>query len=251
MDIVWLSANRFGYELLKESKKIKSKDINIKAIVTLSDKATTKMYDKIERKKWDEFGINVFEIQQVNEESVLLESLSPDLILMCGWRQKINKNIIDIPKNGIVGFHPTLLPIGRGSAPIINSILEGFKKSGVTMFYIGEGFDDGDIIGQEEFTIDETDCAGVVYDKVIESGRKLVFKYVPLLSQGISPRIAQDNSMATIFEKRNLQGNRIDLEKDTIDEIFRKIRAFSKPYNGAYIEKNKEKIIIWKAELVK
>ena len=86
------------------------------------------------------------------------------------------------------------------------------------MFYIGEGFDDGDIIGQEEFTIDETDCAGVVYDKVIESGRKLVFKYVPLLSQGISPRIAQDNSMATIFEKRNLQGNRIDLEKDTKDK---------------------------------
>jgi len=247
MDIVWLSANKFGYELLKEAIKIK--DIKVKAIITLSENSKTVMYDGVKKGLWYRFGIDVLEIENINEEKKILEKLKPHLVVMCGWRQIIDKDILDIPKKGFVGFHPTLLPKGRGPAPIINSILCGFKESGVTMFYVGEGLDDGDIIGQEKFLISEEDYVEDVYNKIILAGKKLIKKYLPLLARDTAPRIPQDDSKATFFEKRTIKDNKIDLEKENLDEIYRKIRAFSKPYMGAYIEKDGKKLIIWKGQL--
>jgi methionyl-tRNA formyltransferase len=247
MDIVWLSANRLGYELLKEATNLKDQDIQ--AIITLSDKSKTVMYDAIEKERWHDFGIEVLEIDNLNEEKNLLNSISPDLVIMCGWRQIINKDILSIPKKGFVGFHPTLLPKGRGSAPIINSILNDIKESGITMFYVTECLDDGDIICQERFNIDESDHAEDVYNKVIKAGRRLIKTYLPLITQGKAPRMPQDNSKATFFERLRLEDNEIDLEKESIDEIYRKIKALSKPYMGAYIKKNGKKLIIWRAGL--
>ena len=249
MRILWLSANRFGYEVLKEAVNVK--DAKIIAIITLSDKSKTVMYDGIEKYKWREFEIEVYEVDKLNDEEELIKKLSPDIVFMCGWRQIVSKNIFKIPKKGFIGFHPTLLPIGRGPAPIINSLLQGFKESGVTMFYVSEGIDDGDIIAQEKFPILEKDHAEEVYNKTIEAGKEMIKKYIHLLIEGKSPRVPQDNSKATIFEKPSLRNNEINLDKESADDIFRKIKALSKPYKGAYIRKDGKKLIIWRAELQK
>ncbi|HEC92236.1 MAG TPA: hypothetical protein ENI51_04460, partial [Candidatus Atribacteria bacterium] len=231
MRIVWLSANLFGYELLKEVLKIKGAEVV--AIITLSDKSKTRMYDGIERKKWYDFNIPVYEIENINKEIKLLKSLYPDIIMVCGWRQIINKETLNIPKEGVIGFHPALLPKGRGSAPIINTILEGYKKSGVTMFYLNEKVDAGDIIGQVEFDIGEEDYAMDIYRKIIRGGKRLLRKYLPLLIEGNAPRAPQDEKKATYFKKRTPKDNEINLDKDSPDEISKKIRAFSYPYLGA------------------
>jgi len=248
MDIIWLSANKFGYELLKETLKIK--DANVKAIITLSRKSNTVMYDGIESKKWHDFGIEVIETYDLNKIKEKIKKTSPDLIIMCGWRQIIGKEILSIPKKGFIGFHPSLLPKGRGPAPIINSILEGFKESGVTMYYVSEGLDDGDIIGQEKFVINENDHAGNVYEKVIEAGKKLIAKNIPLLLEGKAKRKPQNNRKATYFKKLILENNEINLD-ESLENIHRKIRALSKPYRGAYIKKYGKKLIIWRAEMEK
>lgn len=169
--------------------------------------------------------------------------------MMCGWRQIIKKNLLELPKKGMIGFHPTLLPKGRGPAPIINTILEGFEKSGVTMYYISEGLDNGDIIGQEGFPVGPDDYAQDIYNKVTQSGKQLIRTYIPLLVRGDAPRIPQDNHNATYLPKRTMADNKIDLKGDSIDVIYRKIRAFSKPYNGAFIIRNNKKLIIWNAEI--
>ena len=247
MNIIWLSANKLGYELLKEA--IKLENVNIEAIITLNDRSKTIMYDKIRKEKWHEFGIDVYEVERLNEEKDLIKKLLPDLVIMCGWRQVIDKDILNIPKKGFVGFHPTLLPIGRGPAPIINSILQGFKESGVTMFYVSDGLDNGDIICQEKFVIEETDHAEDVYNKVIDAGKKLIRIYLPLVIQGKAQRTPQDDSIATVFKKPNLKNNKINLEKESIGDIYKKIKALSKPYRGAYLEKDGKKLIIWRAEL--
>ena len=247
MNLVWLSANKLGYELLKEALKVKGAEVS--AIVTLSDKAKTVMYDGIEKNKWKESGVPVYEVDNINKNKDLLKKLAPDLIFVVGWRQIINKDILDIPKKGVIGFHPTLLPIGRGPAPIINSILKNFKTSGVTMFYLSEGLDDGDIVGQERFDIQPLDHATEVYEKVIEGGKELISKYLPLLIKGKAPRIAQDDSKASIFEKPSLKDNKIDFDKDGLEQIHRKIRALSKPYRGTYIEKDGKKLVLWRSEL--
>ncbi len=247
MNIVWLSANRFGYELLKEVLKLDN--VEISTIITLSPGSKTLMYDGVSCEKWKELGIRVIEVDRINEESSLMRELSPDLVIMCGWRQVLDKNILYIPKQGFVGFHPTLLPIGRGPAPIINTLLKGFRESGVSMFYVSGGLDDGDIIGQEGFSISETDHAAEVYEKVIVAGKKLIRLLLPKLIDGSAARIPQDNKKATFFTKPS--GNRIDIEKDTVEEIYGKIKALSKPYKGAYIEKEGRKLILWRAELEK
>lgn len=248
MGIVWLSANKFGYELLKEAVKIKG--VKVELIITLSDKATTVMYDGVERDKWNEFGIEVRETKNINNELEFLKKQAPELIVICGWRQIIDKGILKIPKKGVVGFHPTLLPIGRGPAPLINSILQGFTKSGITMFYVGDGLDDGDIIGQKRFVINDYDHASEVYEKMIESGKTLIKKYLHDVIKGQAPRKEQDESKATMFSKPSLKDNKINFEMDSIDKMYRKIKALSKPYKGAYIEKDGKKLIFWRAELI-
>lgn len=244
--IIWLSANRFGLRLLEEAVK----HIDISSIITLSGKAKTVMYDGVERKQWNKFKIDVYEIEDINQESNLLNNLNPDIVIMCGWRQVISKNILSIPKKGFIGFHPTLLPIGRGPAPIINSILNGLEVGGVTMFCVSDGIDDGDIIAQKSFEILPKDHAQEVYNKCIGAGKKLISDYLPRVLNNDITLILQDISKATLFNKPSLKDNKIDLKKESIDQIYRKIKALSYPYKGAYIEKDGKKLIIWKAELI-
>jgi len=245
--IMWLSANLFGYELLKEASDIEG--VSIDTIVTLDPEAKTKMYDGIKKEKWYGFGIPVYEIKNINNEVKLFEMLKPDFIIMVGWRQIINKEILNLPQKGFIGFHPTLLPQGRGPAPLINTILSGWDKSGLTMFYINEGVDNGDIIGQANFDIGMDDYVQDIYDKMIEAGKKLIKKFLPLLLEDKAPRIPQDDSKATYLPKKTLKDNEINLAEESPKQIYRKIRALSKPYNGAYFKLKDKKLVIWQAEL--
>lgn len=247
MRIIWLSANKFGFELLSEAQKIKGADII--SIITLSESSKTVMYDGISLERWYEFGIDVLEVDNVNDSVYQIKALKPDLIVMAGWRQILLPSLLEIPTKGIVGFHPTLLPKGRGPAPIINSILNNVDYSGLTMFYVTDGLDNGDIIGQNSFDIDSSNYAMDVYEKCIISGKKLISKYMPKLVDGTAPRTPQDNSQATFFNKRSLDQNEINLTDDSPDEILRKVKALSRPYKGAFIKLGNKKLIIWEAEL--
>ena len=250
MKVLWLSANRFGYEMLKEAMKALAY-VDIVGIITLSESATTVMYDDVEKERWYEFGIPVHRVEKINDAADLIRSINPDLIVEAGWRQIISNEILNIPKKGTVGFHPTLLPQGRGPAPIINSMLEGIKESGVTLFYLCDRVDGGDIIGQAPFTIEDSDYAEDVYRKVIEAGKTLISRYLPLLAKDEAPRIPQDEAHATVFRKRSLEENELDLLLGDAapEEFYRKIRALSKPYRGAWLELGDKKLVIWRAEL--
>lgn len=245
--IAWVSANKFGYSLLKEAVNIEN--FEIVSIFTLRKGARTIMYDGIDMEKWKKFHIPIHEIDDINDEISVLKEMQLDFLFVCGWRQIINENILSIPKKGVVGFHPSLLPRGRGPAPIINTILSGFSESGLTMFYLARGLDNGDIIAQEKFPITDNDYANDVYNKNIRAGRKLIKKYLPLLGDDLAPRRPQKNDEATVFPKRSLKDNEFYPILDSPDEIYKKIRAFSKPYSGAFFIKDNKKITIWKADM--
>lgn len=243
---VWLSANVFGYEVLKEVLKIGK--VKISGIITLSPKSKVKMYDGVPKEKWYELGIPVYETEDINKEEKLIKSLNPDFVITAGWRQVISKDILKLPVKGFIGFHPSLLPKGRGPAPIINTILLDLKKSGITIFYLGEGVDNGDIIGQAKFDVKDNDYAGDLYEKTIKGAKELI-KILPLLAGGQAPKISQKEEDASYFPKRTSKDNEININKDSAEDIYRKIRAFSRPYNGAYIKINDKKLIIWEADL--
>ncbi|MEO0087022.1 MAG: formyltransferase family protein [candidate division WOR-3 bacterium] len=254
MRIVYLSASICGYEWLKEI--LLNKECQVVAIITLNKSAKTKMYDGIENEKWQEFSLPVYEIFDINKEIPLLKTLKGDCLIVGGWRQIIGREVLSLFKKGVIGFHPTLLPKGRGPSPIINSIMAGIRESGLTMFYYTEKLDAGPIIGQKEFIIEDDDYAWDVYKKEIEKGKELIREYLPLIIKDkVKPRL-QDERLATYFPKLDKKVfNEINL-KDGLIYNYRKIRALSKygkkelgllSYEGAYFYYNNKKIIVWKA----
>jgi methionyl-tRNA formyltransferase len=254
MRIVYLAASICGYEWLKEI--LLNKDCEVAAIITLSGKAKTKMYDGVPKEKWYEFSLPVYEIENINEEKELLRKLKGECLFVGGWRQIIDKEVLSLFKKGVIGFHPTLLPKGRGSSPIINSIMAGIKNSGVTMFYYTEKVDAGPIIGQKEFVIEEDDYAWDVYKKEIEKGKELIREYLPLIIKDKVKPIEQDERWATYFPKLDKKiFNEIKFT-DSVVYNYRKVRALSKygknelgllSYEGAYFYYHSKKIIVWKA----
>jgi methionyl-tRNA formyltransferase len=218
--------------------------------MTLSDISKVVMYDKIDKSLWYKKCDKVFEIESIRQKEVkdILLNLNLDLMIMCGWRQVIDMEILSIPRLGTIGFHPTPLPKGRGPAPIINSILEGWKESAVTLFYPSDGLDDGDIIDQECFDIGSQFYAIDVYDCCVRASRKLIKRNIKnILSEDVK-RIKQDESKATYLNKITLKDNKIEVD-GCPEEAYRKIRAFSYPYLGAFIEIGNKKIIIDEARI--
>lgn len=250
MKMVWLSANILGLKLLEFLQREISKIVSTITItiVTLNDKSGVRMYDGIKSHKWNKFDLPLFCIEDSSELEKTILSLSPDLIFMCGWRQIIPENVLSLPPKGIIGFHPTLLPKGRGPAPIINSIMEGVRETGLSMFYVSSSVDAGDIIGQKKFIIGEDDDARAVYCKIIKAGRALMKEFFPKIIEGTAPRIPQNEKEATYFPKRSLKDNEIS-SGDSAEIAYRKILALSWPYRGAFIRIGGRKLIIHKAEL--
>lgn len=248
-NLIWVSANRFGYALLEEAVGVPG--FNLEAIVTLHPDATTVMYDGIDSSLWKKFNAPVFFVRRIEELLSMDLGSRPDWGILCGWRQRLSADVLGLPRRGFAGFHPSLLPYGRGPAPLINTLLLGLSRSGVTLYHLTPGLDDGDIIGQEEFSVAPTDHAGDLYDKAIDAGRELIRRWFSSLLSGNAPRIPQDPSGVFVFPKPTLADNEFDFRKDSLEVIDRKIRAFSKPYRGAFVREDGQKLTIWRSELAK
>lgn len=245
--ILFLSANELGYQVLKQCIETSVAEFHV---LTLSKNSKVVMYDSIENKKWHDICSNVIEVESIRDQKAkdIIFKINPDLIIMCGWRQIVDKEILDVPKLGTIAFHPTPLPKGRGPAPIINSILEGWKRSAVTMFYPDLGTDTGDIIDQYFFNIEENDYAYDVYKKCINASTSLIKRNINDVLLGQAKRKPQNNKKATYLNKLTLKDNKIDYNCSP-EIAYRKIRAFSYPYLGAFFEIGDKKIIIDKARV--
>lgn len=246
--ILFLSANRMGLEVFKQCTKTLDAEY---FVMTLEEDSNVVMYDGVDSSIWSSYCPNIIKINSIREYGVkeIIQELNLDLTIMCGWRQVLTRDIMEIPKLGTIAFHPTPLPIGRGSSPIINSILEGWTESAVTLFFPDEGIDTGDIISQSFFKISNEDYAADVYEKCIRSAKNLVkesLNNVLLNKPGL--RRKQDEEKATYCKKITLKDNKISL-KDDPESIFRKIRAFSTPYLGAYIDLGGKKLVIDKGRI--
>jgi methionyl-tRNA formyltransferase len=179
-----------------------------------------------------------------------IKEIDPDLIIVCGWQRLVCKEIIEIPKRGAIGFHSSLLPKYRGRAPVNWAILMGEKETGITMFYITPGVDDGEIIAQKAFPILFDDDCSTVYQKAARAGAQLITEYLPGISDGTAPKLHNESASHPAYPKRNPEDGHIDFNRSALD-VYNFIRALTKPYPGAYyIDKNKQKIVVWKAGIV-
>lgn len=185
------------------------------------------------------------------ENIEIMKTMEPDFIFAIGFSQLVSKEILDIPKNGVIGLHPADLPKYRGRAVVVWQMLSGVKNSKVTLFKIDEGADTGDIIDQEPFAIAENDYANDVLNKSHEALIKLYHRALPRLMDGTYTLTKQDDFKATYCLRRTPEDGIIDWNLPG-REIIRLIHAISRPYPGAFsFYDNKYKIIIWRAQFEK
>nr|WP_297347946.1 formyltransferase family protein [uncultured Glaciecola sp.] len=224
----------------------------LEVVLTLKDE---KAKNKSGRVYLDEFcnskGIELYKIDHVNDDFVnqLIQKYDLDWLFIIGWSQIANRRLLDSPNKGVLGMHPTLLPIGRGRAAIPWAIIKDLNKTGVTLFKLDEGVDTGPILSQLEIPLTQKTTATDLYNKVDIAHVQLIKNVIPqILKDSVQLKI-QDDNRATVWEGRKPEDGLISL-KFSRDKAERLIRATTRPYPGAFIHINGNKYIIWSAQLV-
>jgi methionyl-tRNA formyltransferase len=162
-----------------------------------------------------------------------IRSLEPDVVVVMAYGQILPRGILEIPKIACLNLHASLLPRWRGAAPIQAAIAAGDRETGITVMYMDEGLDTGDILLHRTIDILATDTGGSLHDRLAQIAPAVLFESLQMLATGNAPRIPQDNALATLAPKLNREHGRIDWS-EAAEVIERKIRAFN-PWPGAFM----------------
>lgn len=160
--------------------------------------------------------------------------LNADVILVGTWREKLKKEIIDLPTIATINVHPSMLPKYRGPNPYIQTILHGESYSGITFHLMDENFDEGPILAQAKIDILPCDTAKDLKEKTVYKARLLCCELLKKLNLGIVEPIKQDNFSASYYP--NITGNEkmLDFTKQTSVNIINTIRALH-PFLPTYV----------------
>ena len=256
MKIIFLGCTKFSKEILLY---LLEKYINISAIFTIPEEFDISYSDKkVKNYNYVDFSeiSNKYEIplyyinsseNKISNYKKVIEDIQPDVILVMGWYYMVPKTIRDIAKYGTWGIHASLLPKYAGGAPLVWAIINGEEKTGVTLFKLEDGVDDGDIIAQSEINIGFDDSIKEVYDKATIASIEIL--YNSLLNINTIDFIKQDKTKIEVFSQRSPNDGEIDFNKTGL-EIYNFIRAQSPPYPGAFFKtKDGKKIIIDKVRI--
>ena len=221
--------------------KEKNEKINIPDYTDLSDLS-------------EELNIPIYHCNNYSlkdEKDILfLKDLRIDISFVIGWQRLIPEKLLQSVNIGFFGMHGSSsnLPKGRGRSPMNWSIIEGRKHFYTNLFKYNPGVDDGDIVDTVKFSINNKDSAETMHYKNMISMRYLIFKNLSLLLNNEVKYIPQKNISPSYYPKRNPENSLIDWNLD-IHKLERFIRAVTKPFNGAFTFLNKNKIIIYDAQI--
>ncbi len=187
--------------------------------------------------------------QNINVPEIVAQvrEWQPDLLFVVGLSQLVKAELLAVPKLACVGFHPTLLPRGRGRAPVAWLVLDG-TPGAANFFVIDAGTDSGPILVQEPFDVSPTDDAEQVTAALEQAIVRALDRWLPKLLAGEWNPQPQDESLATYHGKRAPEDGWIDWTKSAV-EIHALIRAAGRPHPGAYSYLRDRKLLVWRAEL--
>lgn len=197
-----------------------------------------------------ESGIPVYTPKTLRDESFmeLLREINPSLIVVVAYGKILPKEVIDFPKYGCINLHVSLLPKYRGAAPMQRAIMEGDSETGVTVMYMDEGLDTGDILTVEKFEISATDDFEAIHDRSADVGAVLLSKTIDMIEAGTVERTKQDDSLATYAKKVEKEDCKLDFTLSAKKLDFQ-IRGVT-PIPGAFAYLNGKMLKINKARPV-
>jgi methionyl-tRNA formyltransferase len=220
--------------------------------ITLND---DRAVNKSGRVYLDEFSaknnIDLVKIKHINDADAIEAVRSRGIywLFIIGWSQIAGPEVLAAPTRGVLGIHPTLLPEGRGRAPIPWAIIKGLKETGVTLFKLDEGVDTGEIAAQEILFLAPDETATTLYKRVNDAHRTIIRNVWPALSADSINLRKQDETKATIWPGRTPEDGRITPDM-TVEQVDRLVRATTRPYPGAFTELDGEIIRIWEGKIV-
>ena len=178
-------------------------------------------------------GIEIFQPENLKKENFeeILKSQNPDIIVVAAYGKILPEYVLNYPKYGCINVHASLLPKYRGAAPIQRCIIDGEKKSGVTIMYMEKGLDTGDMLISEEVEITEEDNFETLHDKLAEIGKNVLLKALEMLENGTAKREKQDGEKSTYAYMIDKETAKIDFSK-TAREVFNLTRGLY-PYPKA------------------
>jgi len=178
------------------------------------------------KKKALEYNIPVFQPEKVKLDYEEIALARPDIIITCAYGQIIPKALLDLPRLGCINVHASLLPYLRGGAPLHHAIIDGYKETGVTIMYMDEAMDTGDIISSVTYPLKDTDTVGTVHDNLMEMGANLLMETLPSIIKGTNKRIKQDNSKATYAYNISRSDEHLDFSGSGV-LVERKVRGLN------------------------
>lgn len=192
----------------------------------------------------------IYAEQSIDSQTAkFIRNKKPDIIYCFGWSHLLSKDIIDIPKLGVVGFHPAKLPNNRGRHPLIWALVLGLESTASTFFMIDEKADNGDIVSQVEISIDNKDDAQSLYNKVTEVAKKQVIQITKSFFDGSINYVKQKSDEGNIWRKRSKKDGKIDFRMSSLG-IYNLVRGLTKPYVGAHIEHNGCDYKVWETQVI-
>lgn len=200
------------------------------------------------RKLATEAGLPYRSFDKVVEPGVraFLEAHPPDLLFVVGLSQLVPEEMFSLAPGGVIGFHPTPLPQGRGRAPVAWTILLE-QPAAANLFFLTAGADEGDIIEQRPVDVRPDDYARQLIDRTNTVLEQMVIDLAPAIRSGTLPRQPQDHRAATWYGRRRPSDGLIDWAAP-VQDVYRLIRACSHPYPGAFTYYEDERVVVWRAK---
>jgi UDP-4-amino-4-deoxy-L-arabinose formyltransferase/UDP-glucuronic acid dehydrogenase (UDP-4-keto-hexauronic acid decarboxylating) len=224
---------------------------DIKAVFTHTDNPEENIWFESVAELATSNNIPVYAPENVNHPIWvdMIRKLEPDVMFSFYYRNMLKKELLDIPKAGALNLHGSLLPAYRGRCPVNWVLVNGETETGVTLHYMTEKPDDGDIVAQEIIPISESDTARTLHRRSTEAVSALLDKALPRVKEGKAPRTPQDDSKASYFGGRGPKDGEIDWNRSAA-EVKNLVRAVTTPYPGAFSYTGNRKVFFWNVSAV-
>ncbi len=225
MKIVFMGTPNFAVPMLEAIQK----KYGVALVVTQPDKLVGRKkvltYSPVKAKA-KALNLPVFQPVKIKEDYQKVLELAPDLIITVAYGQMLPNEILNYPQYGAINVHASWLPLLRGGAPIQRAVQRLHNTIGVTIMYMAEKMDSGDIIKQTSIPIFPNDTSGSLFEKLSIVGRDLLMETLPKIFDGTAPRKKQNEFLATYAYNIKREEERINWNL-SVEEIDAHVRAFT------------------------
>lgn len=241
--IAFMGTPDFAVPILE---KLIEEDYHIELVVTQPDRPKGRKR-KLTASPVKEAALNnnlkIFQPESLKSSYKEIFNYDIDIIITAAYGQLLPNELLEYPEYGSINVHASLLPELRGGAPIHYSILQGKKETGITIMYMTEKLDAGNIISQQKISIDNTDHVGTLHDKLSVVGADLLSETLPTIFNKTNESIKQDESLATFAPNISRELERINWQNDH-ETVYNHVRGLH-PWPVAYTTYHNERMKIW------